>query len=83
VMTSSDRDWIDDVLDDELCNGWQIGNIEALMLTSAANYLYEHINLNELTYKDAEEIIKVLYENNCPKDPQDQYKLMCKRGVFK
>lgn len=82
VMTSRDRDWIDDILEDEQCSCVQMGIIESLLLTSSANYLYEHINLNELTYKDAEAIITKLYENNCPKDPKDQYKIMCKRGVF-
>ena len=83
VMTSKDKDWIDDILEDEECNLFQIGFIEQLMITSAANFLYQNINLNDLTYNDAEKIIKDLRENNCPKDPQDQYKLMCKRGVFK
>ncbi len=82
VMTSRDKDWIDDILEDEQCSCVQMGIIESLLLTSSANYLYGHINLNELTYNEAEKIIKVLYENNCPTDPQDQYKLMYKRGVF-
>ena len=79
VMTLNEHDWIDDVLDDQ-CEMWQIGLIEGLLQTSAANYLYSNINFNDLTFYEAEEIIKELYENNCP---TDQFKQMCKRGVFK
>ena len=82
VMTSRNRDWIDEVLEDEECTVVQMGIIESLLVTSAANYLYQNINLNELTYNEAEEIIKVLYENNCPTDTREQYKYMFKRGVF-
>jgi len=83
VMTSRDKDWIDEILDDEEITGWQIGIIEGLLITSSAKHLYQNINIIDLTYNEAEEIIKDLYENNCPQDPKDQYKLMCKRGVFK
>ena len=76
-------DWIDEILEDEECTLWQISFIEQLMITSAANFLYYNINLNDLTYKDAEKIIKVLRENDCPKDPQDQFRKMSKAGVFK
>ena len=76
VMTSSDKDWIDEILDDEECSLWQISFIEQLLITSAANFLYQNTNLNDLTYNEAEEIIK------CPQSPQEQYKLMCKAGVF-
>jgi hypothetical protein len=82
VMTLNEHDWIDDVLDDQ-CEMWQIGLIEGLLQTSAANYLYSNINFNDLTFYEAEEIIKELYENNCPTDPKEQFKQMCKRGVFK
>jgi len=82
VMTSSDKDWIDEILDDEECSLWQISFIEQLLITSAANFLYQNTNLNDLTYNEAEEIIKDLRENNCPQSPQEQYKLMCKAGVF-
>lgn len=82
VMTLNDLDWIDEVLDDQ-CEMWQIGLIEGLLQTSAANYLYNSINFNDLTYHEAEEIIKELYENNCPTDPKEQFKQMCRRGIFK
>ena len=76
-------DWIDDILEDEQCSMWQIGFIEQLMITSASNFLYEDINLNDLTYNEAEKIIKDLRENDCPKDTQEQFKAMCRAGVFK
>lgn len=78
-------DWIDDVLEDgdKECTMWQIGFIEQLMVTSASNYSYSNINLNDLTYNEAEEIIKDLRENDCPKDTQEQFKQMCRAGVFK
>jgi len=78
-------DWIDDVLEDgdKECTMWQIGFIEQLMVTSASNYSYSNINLNDLTYNEAEEIIKDLRENDCPKDTQEQFKKMCRAGVFK
>ena len=75
-------DWIDDILEDEECSMWQIGFIEQLMITSASNFLYEDINLNDLTYNEAEKIIKNLRENDCPKDTQEQFKAMCRAGVF-
>ena len=83
MMTSRDRDWIDEILDDDEANMWQIGKIEGLMQTSSSGYLYQNIELTELTYNEAEEIIKDLYENNNPTDPKDQYQIMYKRGVFK
>ena len=83
VMTSRDRDWIDEVLDDEEVSGWQIGIIEGLLITSSAQHLYNNINISELTYIDAEKIIEVLRENNCPTDPKDQFRSMSKAGVFK
>ena len=76
-------DWIDDILEDEECSMWQVGFIEQLMITSASNFLYEDINLNDLTYNEAEKIIKDLRENDCPKDTQEQFKQMCRAGVFK
>ena len=81
-MTSRDRDWIDDVLEDEEIAGWQIGVIEGLLITSSAQNKYKNTNIMELTYNEAEEIIRDLYENNCPRDPKDQYKKMFKAGVF-
>lgn len=78
----SEHDWIDEVLEDTECDLWQIGKIEQLLITSGANYLYQNINFNELTYNEAERIIQDLWENDCPKDPREQFKQMLRRGVF-
>ena len=78
----SEHDWIDEILEDEPCSLWQIGKIESLLVTSSAQHLYENINFNELTYYEAEEIIKDLWENDCPKDPRDQFERMRRGGVF-
>ena len=77
------NDWIDEILEDEQCSLWQMAFIEQLFLTSASEFLYRNINLNDLTYNEAEEIIKDLRENDCPKDPKDQFAKMHKAGVFK
>jgi hypothetical protein len=78
-----ENDWIDELLEDEPSSLWQIGKIESLLVTSSANYLYENIDLNELTYYEAEEIIKDLWQNDCPRDPRDQFERMRRRGMFK
>jgi|TARA_B110000908_G_C10197597_1_gene423746 hypothetical protein len=75
-------DWIDDILEDELCSMWQIGFIEQLMQTSAITREYDNINFDNLTYNEAEKIIQNLRENDWPRDPKDQYQEMFKRGVF-
>ena len=76
------KDWIDEVLDDEICSGAQIGIIEGLLITSAANHLYKNLNFNELTYQKADEIIRTLRANNSPTDPKHQYEQMCRNGMF-
>ena len=76
------KDWIDEVLDDEICSITQMGIIEGLLVTSAVNYLYEPINFNELTYIQANEIIKDLRENNRPADPKRQYEQMLSNRMF-
>lgn len=73
VMTSRDRDWIDDLLDDEPINVWQIGMIEQLLITSSASCLYDNIKIEELTNEEASEIIFKLKENDNPRDPKDQF----------
>jgi hypothetical protein len=82
-MTSNDKDWIDEILEDEECSGWQMGIIEGLLHTSSANYLYGNINLNELTNNEANEIIRVLRENDNPRDPKHQLEKMFRNGMFK
>lgn len=76
------KDWIDEVLDDEDCSLTQIGIIEGLLVTSAANYLYTNLDFNELTYKKADEIIRTLRANNSPTDPKHQYEQMRRNGMF-
>ena len=83
VMTSRDRDWIDEILDEEEASGWQVGIIEGLMLTSSSGSLYENTNLNELTKNEANEIIRELRENDNPRDPKHQLERMFKSGMFK
>jgi len=78
-----ENDWIDDVLDDEECSLYQIGKIESLLVTSASNIYYENINLETLTYNEAEAIIQDLYTNNCTTDTREQFKQMSRAGVFK
>lgn len=79
-MTSRDRDWIDDLLDDDPINSWQIGIIEGLFITSSASYLYRNIIIEELTNEEASEIIFKLKENDNPRDSKDQfYKIFGKR----
>ena len=73
VMTLRDRDWIDDLLDDEPINSWQIGMIEQLLITSSASCLYDNIKIEELTNEEASEIIFKLKENDNPRDPKDQF----------
>ena len=85
LMTLKSKDWIDEILEEgeEEATGWQIGSIEGLLLTSSAECLYQNIDFSTLTYKDAEIIIKKLYENNNPTDTRQQYEKMRRAGVFK
>ena len=83
LMILKNKDWIDEILEEEEATGWQIGSIEGLLLTSSAEYLYQNIDFSTLTYKDAEIIIKDLYENNNPTDTRQQYEEMRRAGVFK
>jgi hypothetical protein len=73
-MTSKehDDDWIDDLLNDE-CSCVQMGIIEGLLVTSSAASQYQTINLNDLTYGEAEEIIRDLKENDNPTDTREQF----------
>tara|TARA_R110001606_G_scaffold242992_2_gene390874 strand:- start:440 stop:697 length:258 start_codon:yes stop_codon:yes gene_type:complete len=82
-MTSKNKDWIDEILEEEEATGWQIGNIESLLLTSSAECLHRNIDFSTLNYKEAEIIIKELYENNNPTDTIQQYEKMRRAGVFK
>ena len=65
-------DWIDEILDDtpEQCTVYQLTTIETLMQTSAASFMYEHTNFEQMTYQEAEMCIQVLVFNNRPIDPR-------------
>lgn len=83
-MTSKNhKDWIDEILEDDECTCIQIGIIESLLITSSSSKNYQNININTLTYNEAEEIIRDLRENNVSKDPRDQFDKMFKSGCFK
>lgn len=71
-MISKEPDWIDDFLDDQ-CSFVQMGIIEQLLITSSVSNEYNNINLNELTYGEADEIIKNLRENDNPRDTREQF----------
>ena len=71
-------DWIDEFLGDKESTLYQISIFESLMVTSAVAYLYTHIDIESITYDEAEEIIKDLQANDIPPDPRDQFKKMFK-----
>jgi tRNA splicing endonuclease len=82
-MTSKSKDWIDEVLDDEPCSAIQIGIIESLLITSSANINYKNLDIEKLTYEEAERIIRELRENNNSRDCKDQFNKMFEGGIFK
>ncbi len=65
--------WVDEFFEDEECNLHQISMIETLMKTSSAAYLYEDVDITELTYEEANQLIKELRENDNPIDPREQF----------
>jgi len=78
-MTSKEHDWIDEHLDDQ-CSLYQMGRIEQLLHTSATATQYSNINLNDLTYGEAADIIRDLEENDCPRDCRDQFQEVLRRN---
>jgi hypothetical protein len=76
------KDWIDEVLEDEQCSSFQIGTIESLLITSSATNKYKNINIEQLNYEEANEIIRDLRNNNTTRDCKEQLNQMFKRGVF-
>jgi len=70
--------WVDEFFQDEECSLYQISMIETLMKTSSAAYLYQEIDITELTYEEANEVIKDLRENDNPMDPREQFNRMFK-----
>jgi hypothetical protein len=71
-------DWIDDFLADEECTLHQISMIESLMKTSSSAIQYKDIELDKLTYQEANDIIYILKENDNPIDPREQFNRMFK-----
>lgn len=69
-------DWIDDFLADKESTIYQITIIESLLNTSSSACMYQDLDIESLTYDEAEEIIKDLKENNNPIDPRDQFNKM-------
>jgi len=82
-MTLKSKDWIDEILEDEPCSTIQMGIIESLLITSSANINYNNLDIEKLTYEEAEKIIRELRENNNPRDCKDQLNKMFERGIFK
>ena len=82
-MTSKSKDWIDEVLDEEPCSAIQMGIIESLLITSSANINYKNLDIEKLTYEEAERIIRELRENNNSRDCKDQFNKMFEGGIFK
>lgn len=80
-MTSRDSedDWMDDFLDDK-SSMYQMMRFEQLMITSSSNSKYEHINIEQITYGEAQDIIKDLEENDNPRDCREQFYKIFKRS---
>lgn len=76
---SEEKDWIDDVLDDEPIKWWQIDKIEGLCQTSSVGPNYINVKLEELTYEEANKIIYDLKENDNPRDCREQFYKILKR----
>tara|TARA_B110000285_G_C14871817_1_gene489570 strand:- start:74 stop:325 length:252 start_codon:yes stop_codon:yes gene_type:complete len=82
-MTSkNNKDWIDEVLEDEPCSSVQISIIESLLVTSSAVSEYKNIKIEKLNNEEAIEIIRDLRNNNTTRDCKEQFNQMFKRGVF-
>jgi len=82
-MTSkdNDNDWMEEHFNDE-CSYYQMGKIEQLMETSSSAENYEHINIVELTYGEAKDIIKELEENDNPRDCREQLRRILKHRRY-
>ena len=76
---SEEKDWIDDVLDDTPIKWWQVEKIEGLCQTSSVGSDYVDMNLDKLTYEQANKIIYELKENDNPRDCRDQFYQALKR----
>ena len=73
--------WFDWITDGEPNKStiWQMSAIDSLQRTSS--YVWQG-DPEQLSYEEAEQLIKKLKENDNPQDPQDQYRKMFRDGVF-
>ncbi len=73
--------WLDWITDGEANKStiWQMSAIDSLQRTSS--YVWQG-DTEQLSYEEAEQLIKKLKENDNPQDPQDQYRKMFRDGVF-
>ena len=80
-------DWMDEVLDGKPLEAdiWKLNHIESLLhYTAICESEKERImkNLNCMTDIEADEIIKIIKENEIHLDPKHQYEAMRKNGMF-
>tara|TARA_R110002167_G_scaffold1338_3_gene5970 strand:+ start:568 stop:786 length:219 start_codon:yes stop_codon:yes gene_type:complete len=68
--------WVDEFFEEEECSLRQMADIENLLRTSSTAYMYDKLVIEDLTYKEALEVIKDLKENDNPIDPREQFKRM-------
>lgn len=79
TLRDNEDDWMDDFLDDK-SSMYQMMRFEQLMITSSANMNYQHINIEQITYGEAQDIIKDLEENDNPRDCREQFYKIFKRS---
>ncbi len=83
AMTSKDDDWIEEYLKsgiNDKSSIYQMMRFEQLMITSSSNSKYEHINIEQINYGEAQDIIKDLEENDNPRDCREQFYKIFKRS---
>ena len=75
------NNWIDWITDGKANEStiWQMSAIDSLQRTSS--YVWQG-DPAQLSYEEAEILIKKLKENDNLQDPQDQYKKMHRDGMF-
>tara|TARA_R110002073_G_scaffold88016_2_gene208985 strand:+ start:2947 stop:3201 length:255 start_codon:yes stop_codon:yes gene_type:complete len=81
TLKDNEDDWMDEHFND-LCSIYQMGRIEQLMNTSSSAENYERIDIEQLTYGEAQIIITDLEENDNPRDCREQFRQAFKRGSF-
>lgn len=83
------NDWFDEVVDGEplIAEYWQVDYIDNLLPRTSITLEDQELISNRIFQKsftqlEAEQIIIYLKENEVYSDPRDQYKKMCKSGMF-